>query len=278
MAARCRNCDVDLSNTDRYCSACGQAVLEASDRSFAHLLRSSLAELTSVDSRLWRSLRLLLFRPGYLSLEYRMGRRRRYLSPIGLFVLGNLLFFLAPPLSDFQLSLADQVELQPYRSWIVPWVDDHLAASALAFEELAGRYQLRVVELAKLMVIVHVPLLALATLLLAVDKRLFYADHVVMGLHYFSFVMIYLIVLSAIFSAVWIVLPVEWRQAPAYLTQFVIAVHCVYVPVMLRTALGFSWRRAFLSTPVFIGALIVAHFVYRLVQFVVAFGIVTANA
>ena len=216
-----------------------------------------------------------MLRPGLLSLEYREGRRRRYLSPISLFLLGNLLFFLAPPLSDFQLSLTEQYQLQPYSAWIAQWVDAYLAVSARTFEDVADAYRLRVVELAKLMVIVHVPLLAAGTMLIAVDKRLFFADHVVVGLHYFAFLMIYLILVSVVLGLLYLAIPFQWPIGP-YVAPVAILVQFLYVPAMLRKALGVSWLRALVSTPLFIFALLIAHFTYRLVQFVVAFALVGA--
>lgn len=272
---RCRNCESELGGNDRFCGGCGQAVAESGDRSLARLLRSSFAEITSIDGRLWRSLRCLMFRPGFLSLEYREGRRRRYLSPVSLFLLGNLLFFLAPPLSDFQLSLTDQYELQPYSFWSAQWIDAYLAESARTFEEVADAYRLRVIELAKLMVIFHVPLLAAGTMAIAADKRLFYADHVVMGLHYFAFLMIYLILVSVVLGLLSLAVPVEW-QVGQYLGLIAVLLQFLYVPGMLRTALGMSWFRALISTPLFVLALFITHFIYRLIQFIVAFALVGA--
>lgn len=271
MTARCRNCDARLGRDDRYCAACGQNIAEGGSRSLASLVRASVAEVSSLDSRLWRSLRGLLLRPGYLSRAYRSGRRRRYVSPIGLFLLGNLLFFLSPPVTDFQLSLAEQYEFQPYSDLIAPWVDAVVAGSQRSFDDIAEAYRYRVVELAKLMVIVHVPLLAFVTLLTVPDKRFFYADHVVLGLHYFAFLMIYLIATAMLFAALSRFVPIAW---PAWLpppAPLVFLLHLVYVPPMLRTALDLSWWRALLTTPVFVVGLVFAHFVYRLAQFVVCF-------
>lgn len=269
--ASCRNCGAELAPSGAYCPACGQGVVAGQDRSLRHLLGASLAELTSLDSRLWRSIRLLFRRPGFLSREYREGRRRRYLSPISLFVLGNLLFFIAPPLSDFQLSLTEQYELQPYRSWIVPWVDDYLARTGVSFTELADAYRLRVSEIAKLMVIVHVPLLALGTMFLSADKRFYYADHVVMALHYFAFLLIYLISTAAAFGLAYLLAPESTRILGPYTASIVVLLQFAYVPFMLRTSLEFSWPRALLSTPLFAVMLAAAHMAYRLLQFVVAF-------
>ena len=273
--SKCRNCKSELAERDRYCAACGQAAIESEDRSLTRLLRTSFVEATSLDSRLWLTLRYLFLRPGRLSLEYREGRRRRYLSPIGLFLLGNLLFFLAPPLNDFQLSLEDQYELQPYSAWTAQWIDAYLDASGRSFQAVAAAYQLRVTELAKLMVIVHVPLLAAGTMLLAPDKRLFYADHIVMGLHYFAFLMAYLLLISAMFWMLSVVAP-SVLQIGSRLGLIAFLIQFLYVPVMLRTALGVPMWRACISLPVFIFFLLIAHFIYRLVQFCVAFFLTAA--
>jgi len=80
--SRCENCDGALNSSDRYGAACGQQVRGADARSFRHLLLASAAEVSSLDGRLWRSLRLLLLSPGELSRQHRLGRRQRYLSPI----------------------------------------------------------------------------------------------------------------------------------------------------------------------------------------------------
>jgi hypothetical protein len=268
---RCPNCSYQLRSSDRYCPACGQGVAVGRDRSLANLLRASLAEVTSIDGRLWRSLKCLMLRPGLLSREHRQGRRRRYLSPISLFLLGNLLYFIAPPLSDLQLSLVEQYEMQPYSPWIAAWVDGYVAESGQSFESVAARYQLRIVELAKLMVIVHVPLIALGTMLLFADKRLYYADHVVMVLHYFAFLMIYLIAASALLGLLWLVLPGASPVTMPGLKTVAVLLPLLYVPIMLRTALGVSWWRAVVSVPLFVAILLAAHFTYRLVQFLIGF-------
>ena len=46
---------------------------------------------------------------------------------------------------------------------------------------------------------------------------------------------------------------------------------------MLKRALDVSWWRAILSTPLFVGVLLAAHFLYRWIQFVVGFSLVTVH-
>jgi hypothetical protein len=51
-------------------------------------------DLTHADSRLWRTLAALLFRPGYLTRELLAGRRARYLPPVRLYLVISVAFFL----------------------------------------------------------------------------------------------------------------------------------------------------------------------------------------
>jgi hypothetical protein len=55
--------------------------------------------LGSLDSRLWRTLALLVFRPGRLTLDYLQGRRARYVAPFRLFIATSLIFFFVATLN-----------------------------------------------------------------------------------------------------------------------------------------------------------------------------------
>ncbi|MEM6486527.1 MAG: zinc ribbon domain-containing protein [Pseudomonadota bacterium] len=268
----CRNCGAELSHSDRYCPNCGQGVAEGQERCLIPLLKSALIEVTSVDSRLWRSLGALVLKPGLLAREYRAGRRRRYLSPIGLFLLGNLLYFLAPPLSDLQLSLTEQYELQPYRHLITPWVDSYIAVSGSSFDEVARRYELRIAELAKIMVILFVPLVALVTMVLFADRRLYFADHLVLALHYMAFLLLYFISTGALAAFAYLLIP---ERLPSSAVTIMLLAHFVYLPPMFKRAFDVSWWRALVTAPIFVFGFFLAHITYRYVQFNIAFLLTT---
>jgi hypothetical protein len=76
-----------------YCAACGQR-LEAPVQSLWHFTREATEDLTHTDSRLWRTLGALLFRPGYLTREFLAGRRASYLPPVRLYLVISVVFFL----------------------------------------------------------------------------------------------------------------------------------------------------------------------------------------
>jgi hypothetical protein len=87
---QCKNCGADI--TGRYCASCGQHS-DVSIPSLHKLFVEALGDLYNFDSRLWRSLGLLLFKPGRLTREYLEGRRARYVPPFRLYVVLSLTFF-----------------------------------------------------------------------------------------------------------------------------------------------------------------------------------------
>ena len=88
----CDNCGAPLSG--KYCSACGQRHFDHPVHDFGHFVSEALEDLTHADSRLWQTLIALLFRPGFLTLEFLEGRRVRYLPPVRLYLVLSVLFFL----------------------------------------------------------------------------------------------------------------------------------------------------------------------------------------
>ena len=88
--ARCQNCNAVV--TGKYCVECGQSaavhVLSISD--VTHDVVHSALHL---DSRVWRTLRSLVLKPGELTREFIAGRRQRYLPPFRLYLIISLAFF-----------------------------------------------------------------------------------------------------------------------------------------------------------------------------------------
>jgi hypothetical protein len=94
--ATCANCGAVLGG--EYCSACGQRVLHHG-LTLREFLGEAAEVITHADSRFWRTLGLLLCRPGYLTQQFIAGRRARYLPPFRLYLVLSVVFFLAIPLT-----------------------------------------------------------------------------------------------------------------------------------------------------------------------------------
>lgn len=91
----CRNCGAALQG--RFCHACGQG--SHIHRSLLHLGEELLHGLFHFDAKGWRTLPLLIARPGLLTRRYIDGQRMRYVSPLALFLFTVFLMFFAASLT-----------------------------------------------------------------------------------------------------------------------------------------------------------------------------------
>lgn len=220
--AICANCDAAL--TGEYCAACGQRRFRPQDRRMAHLLGEAFDALTDFDGRIWRSLRAALLQPGRIARDWIDGRRARWVSPIRLALLANLLYFIAPALTDLNLPLHNQVPGTVYRRYVpaaceapesawkcrgVGQPHSRLTAPVLhaalakararadargerfsldAFEQ---RYNAQSESIGKLLVILHVPFMAAMLALVAWRSRRYYAEHFVVALGMVTFLLLF---------------------------------------------------------------------------------------
>jgi hypothetical protein len=191
----CVACGHPLSAS--YCSACGER--RASER--RHTLREfatdNIEALTSFDGRAIRTYRLLLTRPGELTLEFIRGVRLRYLPPLQCFLIINVLFFLWSTAvhtrvldADLQLHLRNGIYGRTAARLIAEKIVAQHGDSALVVHEFATVTGAQ----AKSLVLVMVPLFAICVGALTVGrtpKR--YAVHdLVFSLHFYSYVLVLL--------------------------------------------------------------------------------------
>ena len=87
---RCLNCGTVV--TGRHCAQCGQAA-DVHVLSMKEVFGDVMHSVFHLDSRVWRTLRLLVLRPGELTREFIAGRHQQYLPPFRLYLVVSLFFF-----------------------------------------------------------------------------------------------------------------------------------------------------------------------------------------
>ncbi|MFC3053113.1 DUF3667 domain-containing protein [Kordiimonas pumila] len=87
----CKNCHTKL--TGHYCHICGQQDSELR-RPIWTLIRDMLDSVFSSDSRLLKTIVLLVLAPGGLTYAYMKGMRARFSPPLRLYVIVSVIFFL----------------------------------------------------------------------------------------------------------------------------------------------------------------------------------------
>jgi hypothetical protein len=88
--SHCKNCQALLENA--YCSACGQRDVDL-ERPIFGLISDVLRETFELDGRAAVTLTTLFRHPGKLTSEFLAGRRRIYTSPLRLYLVISISFF-----------------------------------------------------------------------------------------------------------------------------------------------------------------------------------------
>lgn len=294
--AQCKNCQAQLLG--EFCHVCGQKEVLDQDRRFRHLIELFIAELVSLDGKFWRSLRGM-FKPGFLAREYLHGRRAPYLSPVSIFLLVNVLYFLFPVLNDFDLPFSDQVpgriilQLEAYKdasperkqriaksggqihsAWSVPWVEARLKREQaldpkVDMDTLARRFDSKSGDISKLLIVLHVPFLALVLMLMFWRSKLYFAEHFVVALVLFASILfaVQLIfpvtALLPIPQALWT--PLRWLCVSGFIALTAYALQRIY-----RASI---WYSSLAALGFLVALTLINVTLYRSIQFAVVFAL-----
>jgi hypothetical protein len=287
-----------------FCAACGQRRFRESDRRLSHLLGQAVEQITDLDGRFLRSLRALLLRPGRIARDAMDGRRARWMSPLSLFLLANVLFFFAPGLTDLTLGLDQQVpervlgefrtpptpsvstgaDPQMHSRWTAAIARDALRRArdrelarggTFDLPRYAAEYDARSDAVGKLLVIVHVPVVAFALMLLAWSSRRYFAEHLLLALTLVAFTMLFvqMVVMPAGHVYTWGLQLVGWEShgMPAAAKLILLAVNLTYFTIACRRAYDSGWVRAAVQgTGAFFAFGFASLFVYRGLQLLIA--------
>ena len=123
----CPTCHHPVSTP--YCPTCGERPLLPRELTYRGLFDQLVQAFTSIDGRLLRSFRYLVSRPGFLTVAYLQGQRKRYVGPVSLFLIANALFFASESLTGskvFTTPLDGHLHTQPWSP-----LAEHLVARRL---------------------------------------------------------------------------------------------------------------------------------------------------
>ena len=270
----CPSCGTKLVGP--WCHECGERSLDRESRGLRSLLREAFTATTDLDGRLWRTLRSLVFHPGRLSEEYLAGRRRRWIGPISLFLLINVGYFISPPISDFNLSLEEQIRYQPWGGTALSWVEARNQARGVTMEAYARKYASESAHVAKSLILLHVPWIA-AALAIVGGRRYYYAEHFVVAIHGFSFVLTLALIMQWVLRPLlllaghWVTIAWDGQQVLRTISLLVLVLALIYWTRASRRVYGFGWPRSVLTSLAFAGGLVIGHWIYRWIQFVATY-------
>lgn len=188
---RCPNCSAELAH--EYCPGCGQRRIHPQDLSARRFL-GELAHEIANDRERFKTVRTLrgLLAPGLLTAEYLAGRRRRHLSPFKVYLVCAAIFFFSAPIAGF--TLASMLDSDPSGA-LNGLVSARAAELGLDRPLFNARFDVRVQSILTITMGAAAILFALILQLLFRKRSKPYGAHLVVAVHYVSFM--YLVTIAA---------------------------------------------------------------------------------
>jgi hypothetical protein len=170
----CKSCKNEFAGN--YCNNCGEKVRVAGDRTLRSFINDIVKAVTLADNKFARTLWLIIYKPGFVSTDIANGRTIRYMSPIQVFFVLNLVYFLFPIVQLFNASLTTQM-LAPFGFMLKEPIARKMASMHMNFPSFELVYNLKTVSLAKLLVMVFVVLASMPLNLLYRKRNRYFTDH-----------------------------------------------------------------------------------------------------
>lgn len=180
----CKSCQNAFSG--RYCNRCGERVTVPGDKSVTTILMDIIQGFTFLDSKVLRTLKLMFLRTGELTRNFMDGIRVPFLKPISVFFLANLLYFLIPSFDTFNSTLQTQMHFLPHSSIVRDIVGKRLAREEVTLEQFTLRYQQHSTNMAKMLLIIYVLMVAAILSLINYSSRNYFYDHLLAALEFTS--------------------------------------------------------------------------------------------
>ena len=172
----CKSCGNRFTGT--YCNVCGEKIILPQDRSLRTFLSGILVALTFADSKFLKSLWLTVSKPGFLSREFVEGRRVKYLRPLSLFFLLNLVYFIFPIIQLFSATLNTQMNSFHGKYSVSTIVAKMTELEIRDIGSFALVYDQKTAGLAKMLVILFAIIVSLPLNLIYRSRNRYFTDHV----------------------------------------------------------------------------------------------------
>lgn len=185
----------------KYCAACGERALRPHDLTLRGLFQQAFEAFTSVDSKLVRSFRYLVARPGQLTVAFMKGQKQPFLGPVPLFLIANVLFFAIESLTGgkvFTTPLDSHLHTQPWSEFAPRWVADHLASQQITLDRYAPIFDQAIALKARSLIICMALFFAIVPALVFIRRKRPLAVHAVFSLHFYAFLLLLLSLATAI--------------------------------------------------------------------------------
>ncbi|MGA8808267.1 MAG: DUF3667 domain-containing protein [Thermoanaerobaculia bacterium] len=179
----CTNCGGPSSD---YCVRCGERQPGHHDLSVGHFAHEVVHEFVHLDSKLFRTLRDIVVKPGFLTEEYFAGRKSRYIAPLRLFLTLFALQFVAftfyRPAALYTVASMKKFDKA---GALTRLIDKRAAKLHLTREEMEQRIDERWHKNYSLLQLMNI--VGVAIVLKVLHRKRYFAEHLVFAAHFLAF-------------------------------------------------------------------------------------------
>ncbi len=243
--------------------------LDDHDYSIKHFVKEALHDLTHFDTKLIKTLKPLLFKPGYLTRKAFSAEQSEYVKPLALFVFLNFIFFIFKVKGLFNYNLEGYQSEKFYKN-IVTGAFNKTGLSPALFAE---RFNTAMKFEEKEYLIIMVPLLAALVQLLYIFQKKHYIQHLIFSLHFYSFFLVFLTLSPLLFYIIVFLLQLVHIKTAFLFSEsatlgIVLPVWFVYLLFSMRLVYRQNWLLTIFKAAVATGGVLaLIIFVYRLALF-----------
>jgi hypothetical protein len=227
----CTNCGETAAEV--YCARCGEKQPSHHDLTLGHFAHEAVHELVHVDSKLFRTLRDLVAKPGALTVEYFAGRKKRTIAPLRLFLTLFAITFIAysafKPVAIY--SIDGLLRTDPSNQ-LKSKLEFAAKKRGVSYEDLTGRLEHRWQK--NMSIVSMLSIVSIALMLKLLYMRRFLTEHLVFGTHYMCFAY----VMSLAVWPVYLWLGIRQSLANWILMAITSLISCVYIYLALHRVYG----------------------------------------
>jgi hypothetical protein len=271
----CKSCANKFTGT--YCNICGEKILEPNERTFQSLMNNIRKAISPRENTFFKSLLLIITRPGFLSREIVEGRRVNYTKPLQLFFILNVIYFLFPLLQLFNTSFDTQMYLRTHSPLVKQMVNHKLQSDGYSLEAYRLLYNEKSTSMAKLLIIVFVVLASLPFNIIYRRRNRYFTDHLTLSVELAAFNLL----MNALFLSLFLIIAnkvIHWTHSgwqkyldDATLTVIFVLTNLYFLFSAGRTFYGQLGFKLIVKVLLGMLGLFVALEIYRLILFLVTF-------
>ena len=223
----CKNCGLGLNG--KFCSGCGQKVYNEKDKSISNLIHETFHFLTHFDGKVIYTLKTIYLNPSKLSSDYSNGIRKKYYSPISLYLLIVILYLLFPLADGMNMKMIYYKSTPIVGEYISNLIENKSISENLSEEMLSAKFDEKSKNTSKFLLILLIPLSVPLLYMLYFKKKRFIFDNFILltEINIFFFLSFFFLLPVLIFPFLYFFKVNIFDSIAVPLTILVFSVYCV---------------------------------------------------